>query len=53
MKGQAKGLKIAGTGEIAYTVRALGGTYFIIRTPAYYIPQASRRLLSSQVFFSI
>jgi GAG-pre-integrase domain/Zinc knuckle len=51
MKGLAKGLNIAGTGEVAYTVRAQDGTDLVIRTPAYYVPQATRRILSPQAFF--
>jgi hypothetical protein len=47
---KAEVLKVAGTGDIACTARALDGTDFIIRTQAYYVPWVSSQHLSPQSF---
>jgi hypothetical protein len=50
MKGIAKGLSIEGIGTVEYKVHDDAGKPYIIRTQAYYTPEAKRRIFSPQSF---
>lgn len=51
MKGIAKGLKIEGIGKISYQVVSDTGKTFIIESPAFYVPDANRKIFSPQAYF--
>ena len=51
MHGLRDSVDIAGIGYVEWTVRDVFGRVAIIRTKAYYIPQAQVRLCSTQTYF--
>ena len=53
MHGLSDSVQVKGVGWIEWSVRDPFGQIAIIRTRAYYVPQASIRLLSPQVYFGL
>jgi hypothetical protein len=51
MKGIAKGLSVKGTGQVSYKVKNDKGNLITVKSPAYYVPEAARRIFSPQAFF--
>ena len=51
MKGLAKGLSIQDTGTITYHVLDTTGNIRTLKSKAFYVPTATRRIFSPQAYF--